>query len=53
MANSGPNSNNSQFFICLKPQERLNGKHVVFGEVIQGLNILDMLESVGSQTGAT
>ena len=51
MANSGPNSNGSQFFITFKPTPWLNGKHVVFGEVIEGQVIVEMLNSLGSQTG--
>ena len=36
MANGGPNTNSSQFFIASKPLEKLNGKHVVFGKLIEG-----------------
>merc|ERR1711975_52847 len=53
MANAGPNTNGSQFFLCFIPCQWLDGKHCVFGEVIEGLNVLDSLESVGSSSGAT
>lgn len=53
MANAGVNTNGSQFFLCFIPCQWLDGKHVVFGSVVDGLNVLDMLEQVGSSSGAT
>ncbi len=43
MANSGPGSNNSQFFITLSPLTYLNGKHTIFGEVIDGVDVINSL----------
>ena len=48
MANAGPNTNGSQFFLCFIPCQWLDGKHCVFGHVIDGFEVLDNLESVGS-----
>lgn len=53
MANAGANTNGSQFFITLAPCTWLDGKHVVFGRVTQGLDVLRALEAVGAQSGAT
>ena len=53
MANAGPNTNGSQFFLTFIPCNWLDGKHCVFGQVVDGFQVLDALESVGSQTGAT
>ena len=53
MANAGPHTNGSQFFLTFIPCNWLDAKHVVFGEVVDGLKVLDDLEAVGSSSGAT
>jgi peptidyl-prolyl cis-trans isomerase-like 3 len=49
MANSGPNTNASQFFITYAKHAHLNGKYTVFGRVIGGLEVLDAMEKVRAE----
>ena len=53
MANRGPNTDGSQFFITFGATPHLNGRHTVFGEVASGMETLDALEKLGSRSGLT
>ncbi len=53
MANAGPNTNGSQFFITTVVTDWLDGNHCVFGKVVEGMDVVEKLEALGSRSGKT
>jgi peptidylprolyl isomerase len=51
MANSGPNTDGSQFFLTFTATPWLDGKHTIFGQIVQGMDVLENIEKLGSRSG--